>query len=347
MSVSRSQSRSFGIALLISGPLVFPLSASAQNSTDSAAAQGLFDQAKQLMASGKYLEACPKLEESQRLDPGSGTLLNLADCYEHTGRTATAWSKFLEAASAAQTAGKVDREKTAREHAAALVPRLAKFVIVVPDAPKIVGLEIHRDGQLVGNAQWGTPIPADQGEHLVTASAPGRRTWQTTVKLEGDGATATATVPNLEPGVDTSPVSATNVSRATSDTAASEANQPPPRPFTLGQRTIGFIVGGIGIASAVAGIVFELDFMSEKAKKQALCPNGCTPENLDHYDSLTNVETTNRALAIAGFSVGLAGIATGTVLVITSGSTSVPSSALRLHPVVGRRGGGIVLGTSW
>src|SRR5262249_2265450 len=71
---------------------------------DPASAQTLFDQAKQLMADGKYRDACPKLEESQRLDPGPGTLFQLASCYEKIDRTATAWAAFLEVAAAAKAA---------------------------------------------------------------------------------------------------------------------------------------------------------------------------------------------------------------------------------------------------
>src|SRR4029078_12457123 len=82
---------------------------------DAAAAQALFDQARQLVSEVKCSEACPKFEESQRLDPGSGTLLNLADCYERQGKLATAWTKFLEAASAGETAGKTDREQDGGE----------------------------------------------------------------------------------------------------------------------------------------------------------------------------------------------------------------------------------------
>ncbi len=99
---------------------------------DTAAAQALFDAAKQLMAQGKYADACPRLEESQRLDPGIGTQFNLAACYEQLGRTASAWSMFLEVAGASKAAGQLEREKVARQRAAALEPRLIRLTITAP-----------------------------------------------------------------------------------------------------------------------------------------------------------------------------------------------------------------------
>jgi len=57
---------------------------------DAPAAQALFDEAKRAMADGRWAEACPKLEESERLDPSIGTAFNLARCYEHVGRIASA-----------------------------------------------------------------------------------------------------------------------------------------------------------------------------------------------------------------------------------------------------------------
>ena len=59
---------------------------------DPAAAQALFDQGRDLMRQNKHAEACPKLAESNRLDPAIGTLFHLADCYEQSGRVASAWA---------------------------------------------------------------------------------------------------------------------------------------------------------------------------------------------------------------------------------------------------------------
>ena len=64
----------------------------AQAQSDSAAARALFAEGRNLMADERYAEACPKFEESLRLDHGMGTQFNLAHCWEKLGRTASAWS---------------------------------------------------------------------------------------------------------------------------------------------------------------------------------------------------------------------------------------------------------------
>ena len=68
------------------------------------------------MGEGKFDEACPKLAESQRLDPGGGTILNLAVCHQGQGRFASAWSEFREAIDLARTDGRRNREQLALEH---------------------------------------------------------------------------------------------------------------------------------------------------------------------------------------------------------------------------------------
>src|SRR3954467_7016553 len=83
------------LGLCLAMPVAFPRAAHADATlADKAAAQSLFDQGRSLMTKGQYAQACPKLAESQRLDPGLGTQFNLADCYEHLGQTASAWAGF-------------------------------------------------------------------------------------------------------------------------------------------------------------------------------------------------------------------------------------------------------------
>src|SRR4051794_28643756 len=79
--------------------------------SDRNRAQVWFDQARGIMAQGKYAVACGKLAESQRLDPGGGTLLNLAICHEKEGKLATAWEECHEARSMALRDRRSEREK--------------------------------------------------------------------------------------------------------------------------------------------------------------------------------------------------------------------------------------------
>src|SRR5215831_11151206 len=88
--------------------------AHAANEVDEAAARVLFGEGRRLAGTGDYAGACPKFEESFRLDPGIGTGFNLADCWEHLGRTASAWGRFLGVAAAAKAAGQTEREQVAR-----------------------------------------------------------------------------------------------------------------------------------------------------------------------------------------------------------------------------------------
>src|SRR6188768_818628 len=132
--------------------------------SNRAAAEALFSQGRSLAASGKYAEACPKFEASQQLDPGLGTLLNLADCYEKVGKTASAWAEYREAIPLARAAGSKVREDLATERAAALESRLSMLTIVaMGGVEEATGLEIRRDGVAVQTAELGSAIPLDPG----------------------------------------------------------------------------------------------------------------------------------------------------------------------------------------
>lgn len=301
---------SLAAALLVWAPRA---RAADPSSADSATAQALFDQAKKLMAEGNYPDACPKLEESQRLDPGVGTLLNLADCFEQEGRTATAWSKFLEAASAAKEAGQLEREQGARERAAALVPRISKIVITVTGADKVPGLEVKRDGALVGPAQWGSPIPADQGLHTISATAPGRKSWETKIMLKGGGATLTALVPELEALGST----ASSANGTSTDTTAPRADVVKTDGSGLGtQRALGLVAGGVGVVGVVLSTVFGVTSKSKHDEALSHC-DGAACRDQQGVD-LKNSARTAGTISTVAFVVGAAGLAGGGVLWFTA-----------------------------
>jgi hypothetical protein len=152
--------------------------------TTRAAAVALFDEGRKLKAEGKLAEACPKLEQSQRMDPGVGTLFHLSDCYERQGRTASAWVGFREVASEAKAAKREEQERVARERAAALEPKLTRLVIEVdPAAPP--GIVVRRDGAPVAKELWGSKLPVDPGETRVEASAEGYEAFSSKSRVEG------------------------------------------------------------------------------------------------------------------------------------------------------------------
>ena len=95
---SRSHSLDFGLLL---GAATLAL-APAAHADDDAPALVLFKEARALVGDGKYAEACPKFEQSLALEVGVGTQFNLADCWEHIGRTASAQKLFLGAAASAK-----------------------------------------------------------------------------------------------------------------------------------------------------------------------------------------------------------------------------------------------------
>lgn len=196
---------------------------------DKVAAESLFEEGRKLVAAGKYAEACPKFAGSEQLNPSAATLLNLASCWEKTGRAATAWATYHEAASAANAVGRADYVATAQRHADALAPRLAHLTVSVTQPAN--GLEIKRDDVPVPAAEWGVAIPVDSGTHSLGATAPGYAPWTMAVVVPADGSVVTATVPPLEalppaPAAQPAPAPPPAVSTAAAATPIAQAPRP-------------------------------------------------------------------------------------------------------------------------
>jgi hypothetical protein len=303
----------FGVAYI-----GFSFAAQAEpTSADKSLATQLFKEGRTLVDQGKYAEGCRKLEESQRLDPGGGTLLNLALCHEKEGRTATAWAEFTEALGIARKDDRPQRIEIAQQHIAALEPTLSRLVVQVPPASDLPDLEIKRDGTAIRRAAWGTAMPVDPGEHVLEAFALGKLPWKQTVTVAGGAETKSIAVPPL----DNAPVVATAAQPATPGAANSTSFvevRKPANPAT-------WVAMGIGLAGIGAGSYFGIRAMNEQQTADGACPqdNQCTREgNNANADAIKFAN-----MSTVGFGVGVLGIGLGTFLLLSRGTTTVPSNA--------------------
>jgi hypothetical protein len=284
---------------------------------DGAAALTLFEEGKQLAASGNYRDGCPKLLASYTMVQKLGTLLNLADCYERSGKTASAWVRFTEAATIAERAGQQERAEFARTHAAALGPRLSRMIVTAP-SPAPDGLEVRRDGTVVDAAVFGTAVPVDPGPHALEARAPNKRTWTANVDIEPDAkAPRTVAIPALEPDLASSAGAAegppASVQAAGGDAGASSSGGT--------QRTWAFVLGGVGAAGLVASVVGGLVARGQYAHSNdsgGCVSDVCTQRGLDDRSTASTTAGVSTGIFIGGALL----LATGVVLYLTSSPAS-------------------------
>ncbi len=323
-------------------------------STDKVAAEALFQQARALMDQGKYEQACPKLEESQRQDPAVGTLLYLGLCYEKNGQTASAWATYHSAESAARNAGQPERVKMAEERAERLADKLSKLTIRVPASSQTTGLTVKRDGKFVGTAMLGTAVPVDPGEHTIEASAPGKETWTGTVNVPGDAAMAAVDIPVLkdapkgaEPAPGESGAAGQSGASGAGSTSGGLGGDRSLAASGRGdtQRVIGIVTGVVGVVGGGIGIVFALRSKQKDDESTSHCgiggdPNACNDLGLQLNDEAKQAAT----ISTVAFVAGAAFLAGGAVLYFTAPSDDdPPGTAIRVAPAIGPRAQGLLV----
>jgi hypothetical protein len=271
--------------------------------TDEAAAEVLFREAQGLFDEGRFAEACPKFAASQRLDPGLGTLLNLARCYESEGRTASAWLAYVELVPIAERAGQPDRARIARERIEALQPRLMRLRLVVP--AQVADMVVELDGDVVAPAAYQTAIPVDRGKHVIEAHAPGTKPWSTEVTLGEEGETVALEVPSLE--AEPVPPPTPPLPRPAPVPTAPIVAQPAPVSEPTNDSGLAWKVGagvtaGIGLVAIGVGAGFAADASSAwKRAEEAGCGAGACPTT----ESQASSEQAGRSADVAtGMLVG-------------------------------------------
>jgi hypothetical protein len=348
-------------ALCLFGILPARQSSADPSMTDKAMATQLFKEGRALLDEGRVGPACLKLEESQRIDPGGGTLLNLALCHERLGRTATAWVEFTEALGLAKRDDRAQRVEFASAHIAQLETDLSRLTIEVPGGADVPDLEVKRDGTVVARAVWGSPVPVDPGDHVIEATAPEKAHWKQSVVIGPKADSKTIVIPVLDnaptpdsaasaPATPLVPAVAgagTETDENARPTPASSRSlsgraQGEPSPSAVGTVT-GWTALAIGAAGAGVGTYFALHALALKHDADRNCPgNRCSVQGENqNSDSLKSAD-----FATVSFGVGIAGLALGTVLLATRpASHSGTSAALHTGPgSLSLTGGDVSLG---
>lgn len=285
----------------------------------AALAEGLFQDAKRLMAEGNFQEACPKLAESHRLDPAGGTALLLGSCHESMRRWASAWAAYKEAVGFAIKDHRGDREQRAKERLREVEARLGWLRLRVPGALQgAEGLQVRVGTLEIPRAAWTSPLPLDPGEYRVSAGLPGGCSWSAMARVdEGGGSVALALPERLE-------------CEATSGPAAPSAAPPRASPSLAAYGLLGAGVLGLG-----AGAVLGLRALSKDREADRRCPEvSCADADVVRLSS--EARRTARASNVS-FVLGATALSAGLLLVLLQrGERAV---ALRVAPSLGASGG--------
>lgn len=306
---------------------------------DPAAAEALFAEGKRLMAQKNLAQACPKFEESHRLDPGVGALLNLAACQEQRGKIASAWGHYRDAEQQLRRDADPRRAAFAQGRAEALQPRLPKVVITVE--PQAEGFTLTRDGVVLSTASFGTPLPVDPGPHDLVAEAPGH--ISRTVRFEAkERQIATVTVGALDP--DPRPP-APMIGPVADPMRPPDEAPDPDRGST--QRTVGLVLGATGVASMVVGGIF----VGLTASNTSSADEGCPTPTTCSDEGFAAVEDARTTALVADITLigGVALAAAGAVVYLTApspdepldGNARAPRRSLAVAPLLGRDVAGV------
>ncbi|MBI5535700.1 MAG: hypothetical protein HY898_23415 [Deltaproteobacteria bacterium] len=297
---------------------------------DSAASQALFNAGLADMETHRYDRACPALAESYHLEARAGTLFTLAECEVAWGKIASAaahYDDYLQQVArmpTAQRSSHAEREAIATKQQAAIAAEIPLLTLTLAArAPR--GLIVRRDGAELGAPSLGVPIPVDPGEHLIVVEVPGARPRETRVQVaRGERKRIELTwnppIPAPAPVVRTeTPIVVRPVSRS---------------PWI-------YVSAGVGAAGVAAGTITGLMSASRKRTVDDNCIAGtCNAEGKSAADSGRSFATASTVC----FSVGLAGFAAATVLLLVAPTTQNQPATARVKPVVAGGPQDVVLG---
>ncbi len=294
---------------------VTPTAALAQDPAPGPSAEALkhareqFGQALALQTAGDWAGALNLLKEVAAVKSTPQVRSNTAPCEGRLGKLVAALGDYeLAAADArAERADQVAEEVERRLEA--LRQRIPK--ITVNRGSGAEAAIIALDGVTLGDQVIGTPMPTDPGPHTVEARSPGFKPFRQSLRLAEQQSEVLEIVLEPEP-------------------APPPDLRPTPAPPIRGRSPVyGYVVGGAGIASLITSGVFFGLRAGKISDLDKVCTNSQCPASAQSDIDAGKLYTTIGNVTLA---VGAAALATGVVLVLTSGPSAEPRVALAPAP---------------
>ncbi len=335
-------------ASIVAGALFAPLAAHA---AEPSAAEALFREGRALLDAKRYDEACPKLAESQRLEPGAGTLLALAMCHEGQGKLATASAEYARASELGRRNGRNDLAAAADKRARALEASVPRLIVHLPEDEGRT-YRVRRDGELVPADELGSPLPMDPGEHRIEVSADGKVSRSYVVRITGAGTTEIVVERLEDVPASTAPVTATPATAPRKAVVRPTLASPAPDADTKSnagsaQRTTGLLLVGAGVVGLGVGAYFGGKALSESSQARRMCP---TPDSCpDGEKAALNQQAKDSFKAsVIGLAAGTGAITLGALVYFLAPSGSEartgakpPHRTARVIPSAGPSGVGL------
>jgi len=281
-------------------------------------AQKLFQQGVEAMEKGDSAAGCTKLRESLGLFAVANTLFLVAQCDEQDGKLGTAlahWKRGLALVDA-----KDKRVPMAKERIAALESKVPRVHVVVPGGQ--TSMTVLLDGEEIKPSALEAPLPVDAGKHVLVFRVPGRQDHSHEIVLApGERTEVVATVGPLV-----------------------EETNGPPKTNGSGLRTGGFVALGVGGAALVAAGITGGIALGRRSDAIKNCPEvGGVPTCPASYEEQLSKDKSLVIGNTVAWGIGIAGVATGAVLLVLSTRGSAKHSGLIPVPLVLTGGGGVGL----
>ncbi len=304
---------------------------------DKAKAVELFNEAKKLMDTGKYTDACPKLEAAKGHDPSAdGVVLRLAACYEKVGKWASAWSHYVESVSRAEKSGNKERLNVAKKGVVDTQAKLSRVTVKVAAGAKTTGFVVTWDGKDLAEGEWNSALPVDPGDHTLTANAPGFVQYSTTVTVGASAESKSVEVPKLTPQPSAAPSSAGSSVPSTSPSVVAQVPPttgpvPTDKPSSKAPAIVALTTGSVLVLGGVATYMFGV--RSARDDYFDTCAKQITP-NCENDAGKSKVRLLE-GISYGAIGLGLVGVGAGIYLLATGKSGEEKRATVAMAPTVG------------